>query len=93
MEYGNRIEVTTPIKTTAVPPTEPAMPPVRPELREAQVVRLEPGDVVVFVTDLTLTPQDVNRIHATMDRAFPDNRNMVLSKAELQVLRASKGGA
>lgn len=57
-------------------------------LRHLSVVRLEPGDVIVFRSPHPLTVEDTVRITEAFEAGFPGHRSLVVSDGlEVSVLR------
>lgn len=56
-------------------------------LRHLRVLRLEPGDTLVFQTNAKVSPMAAARIREQITRAFPGHRVVVVENARLEVAR------
>lgn len=69
------------------PPTAPIADDVLP-VEHLQVLRLEPGDVVVMSWPEPLTLDDADRMHQMLKSAFPRNRSLIIdSDGQIGVIR------
>jgi hypothetical protein len=57
------------------------------EFQEVRILRLEPDDIVVLAVKATLNARQVAAIRRRLREKFPNHGIMVLSGAELSVLR------
>lgn len=57
------------------------------DLEHVRVMRVKPGDVVVLTADAALSPEAVEHATDLLKERFPDNECIVVSGAELSVVR------
>lgn len=63
------------------------------KLTEARVLRVEPGDVVAVITKHQVSAAGKTRIREQLREVWPDNDCLVLSAADLAVLRPAESPA
>lgn len=64
-------------------PSRPSAPSI--ELKHAEILRLEPGDVLLIKLGQVLSEQERDRVSHALRQAFPDNRVMVFENGEVTV--------
>lgn len=61
------------------------------ELPEVRVVRVQPGDVLAIVTPERISMQEAHERCMELRAMWPDNEVVVISQADLRVLRQEAG--
>jgi hypothetical protein len=64
-----------------------------PDLTEAKVVSVKPGDVIVLRTYSQISAAQTERIREVAQWVWPDNRVLVFCEVDLEVVREEPDGA
>lgn len=69
-------------------PIAPLPPPAAPlELREARILRLEPGDTVIYTSHEQLSDRECDDLTKRLAALFPDNPIIITTRGEIAVAR------